>query len=63
MGPIFILCIAIMANRKINPYCAETEYGVTFCSALAKGNLVATQFHPEKSGELGLQMYENFIIE
>ncbi len=40
---------------------AETEYGVSFCSALAKGNLVATQFHPEKSGEPGLKMYENFI--
>lgn len=40
---------------------AETDYGVTFCSALAKGNLVATQFHPEKSGEAGLRMYDNFI--
>lgn len=40
---------------------AETEYGVLFCSALAQGNLVATQFHPEKSGEPGLRMYENFI--
>lgn len=38
-----------------------TEYGVTFCSALAKGNLVATQFHPEKSGLLGLRLYENFV--
>ncbi len=40
---------------------AETNYGVDFCSAVAKGNLVATQFHPEKSGELGLQIYANFI--
>jgi glutamine amidotransferase len=40
---------------------AETEYGILFCSALARGNLVATQFHPEKSGEPGLRMYENFI--
>jgi imidazole glycerol-phosphate synthase subunit HisH len=39
----------------------ETEYGIPFCSALARGNLVATQFHPEKSGELGLRIYENFI--
>ena len=38
-----------------------TEYGVTFCSAYAKGNLVATQFHPEKSGLLGLRFYENFV--
>jgi imidazole glycerol-phosphate synthase subunit HisH len=40
---------------------AETDYGISFCSAIAKGNLVATQFHPEKSGELGLKIYDNFI--
>ena len=39
----------------------ETEYGPKFCSILAKGNLVATQFHPEKSGEFGLKLYSNFI--
>ena len=38
-----------------------TEYGVPFCSALARGNLMATQFHPEKSGENGLKMYDNFL--
>ncbi len=39
----------------------ETEYGVSFCSAVSKGNLVATQFHPEKSGEVGLRLYNNFL--
>ncbi len=39
----------------------ETDYGKTFCSMVARGNLVATQFHPEKSGELGLKLYDNFI--
>lgn len=39
----------------------ETEYGIPICSVIAQGNLVATQFHPEKSGELGLRMYDNFI--
>ena len=38
-----------------------TEYNMTFCSILIKGNLVATQFHPEKSGEYGLRMYANFL--
>ncbi|MCH8195179.1 MAG: imidazole glycerol phosphate synthase subunit HisH [Chloroflexi bacterium] len=38
-----------------------TDYGATFASALAKGNLVGTQFHPEKSGRLGLQIYQNFV--
>lgn len=40
---------------------AETDYGISFCSAIARGNLVATQFHPEKSGEMGLKVYDNFI--
>jgi imidazoleglycerol phosphate synthase glutamine amidotransferase subunit HisH len=38
-----------------------TDYGVPFCSALVSGNLMATQFHPEKSGKNGLKMYENFL--
>lgn len=37
-----------------------TDYGIEFCSALAKKNLVAVQFHPEKSGRPGLQILRNF---
>lgn len=39
----------------------ETEYGIRLCSVIARDNVIATQFHPEKSGELGLRMYGNFI--
>ncbi len=39
----------------------ETDYGIPICSVIARGNLIATQFHPEKSGEFGLRMYDNFI--
>jgi glutamine amidotransferase len=38
-----------------------TVYGVSMCSMLTKDNLIATQFHPEKSGEDGLKMYANFL--
>ncbi len=38
-----------------------TEYGVSICSVIVKDNLVATQFHPEKSGKWGLKMYSNFL--
>jgi glutamine amidotransferase len=41
----------------------ETEYGVTFASVLARDNVVATQFHPEKSGDMGLRMYANFLSQ
>ena len=39
----------------------ETEYGIRFCSAVARGNLIATQFHPERSGEVGLRLFDNFL--
>jgi len=39
-----------------------TEYGVEFPSAVGRDNLVATQFHLEKSGEVGLKMLDNFCV-
>ena len=39
----------------------ETEYGVRFCAAAGRENLVAVQFHPEKSSLAGLGLYENFL--
>ncbi|ACV24525.1 imidazole glycerol phosphate synthase subunit HisH [Methanocaldococcus fervens] len=38
-----------------------TEYGREFPSVINKGNVYATQFHPEKSGKIGLKMIENFV--
>ena len=40
---------------------ATCEYGSTVCAAVASGNLWATQFHPEKSGDAGLQVLQNFV--
>lgn len=39
----------------------ETDYGVTFASIVAHNNVFATQFHPEKSSDLGLRIYQNFV--
>ena len=39
----------------------KTKYGLEFCSAIAQDNLIATQFHLEKSGRVGLKMLNNFL--
>jgi imidazole glycerol phosphate synthase glutamine amidotransferase subunit len=40
---------------------AVTEYGETYAAGVQKGNLWAVQFHPEKSGEVGLRILRNFL--
>jgi glutamine amidotransferase len=39
----------------------ETDYGERFTSTLARDNIFATQFHPEKSADHGLALYRNFL--
>ena len=43
-----------------NEIATVTNYGIDFHSAVGKGNVFATQFHPEKSGDVGLQILRNF---
>lgn len=46
---------------RLEQIVGETEYGMPFCSAVAHENIFATQFHPEKSADVGLRLYRNFI--
>lgn len=39
----------------------ETDYGARFACAIARDNIFATQFHPEKSADQGLALYRNFL--
>jgi glutamine amidotransferase len=48
----------VPADKEI--VAAETEYGETFTSAIAIKNVFGTQFHPEKSGDVGLKILDNF---
>ena len=50
-----------VAPRDPSIVALESTYGDTFTAAIARGNLVATQFHPEKSQKAGLQMVKNFV--
>jgi imidazole glycerol-phosphate synthase subunit HisH len=39
----------------------KTDHGVRFACVVGRDNLLGVQFHPEKSGELGLRLYDNFV--
>ena len=49
------------APQDLEGVSGTTEYGIPFCSIYASGNLVATQFHPEKSQVAGLTLLRNFL--
>lgn len=56
----FVHSYYVVPQRKED--CAgSTEYGDWFTSAVARDNIFATQFHPEKSAEYGLKLYKNFV--
>ena len=46
--------------EQLSDTAAETNYGITFTSAIARGNIFALQFHPEKSQKNGLKILANF---
>jgi glutamine amidotransferase len=56
----FVHSYYVVPQRK-EDIAGSTEYGDWFTSAVARGNIFATQFHPEKSAEYGLKLYKNFV--
>jgi imidazole glycerol-phosphate synthase subunit HisH len=58
----FYFVHSFYAQPASQAHCAgETDYGGLFTAALARDNIFATQFHPEKSAAQGLQLYKNFL--
>jgi glutamine amidotransferase len=56
----FVHSYYVVPQRKEDSS-GSTEYGDWFTSAVARDNIFATQFHPEKSAEYGLKLYKNFV--
>ncbi len=57
----FFYFVHSFVAAKTEAFITTTNYGEDFVSSLATENIFATQFHPEKSGEIGLKFLENFI--
>lgn len=61
-GAWFYFVHSFYADPADNQHAAaRTHYGIDFVSAIARDNLFATQFHPEKSAAAGLQLFKNFL--
>jgi glutamine amidotransferase len=58
-------CVYFVHSYYVDPEdpavaASTTDYGMTFCSSIWRDNVMATQFHPEKSQRVGLKILENF---
>ncbi len=51
----------VIKKEDSNWILTTTDYGIEFVSGIQKGNVVAVQFHPEKSGNVGLKILKNFL--
>ena len=61
-GATSILCTAFIPKPVDGSIVAtRTEYGDSFASSIWRDNVFATQFHPEKSQDVGLKLLENFV--
>ena len=49
------------APKENNNIIATTDYGIEVCAIVGNNNIIGTQFHPEKSGDIGISIYKNFI--
>ncbi len=57
----FVHSYILVPEKKEHIFGVSTYGGLEFCSAVRKGNVYGTQFHPEKSGEAGIQIMKNFL--
>lgn len=60
-GEAFYFVHSYYPEPEENDLLGTSDYGGSFCAAAGRENLVAVQFHPEKSSRAGLKLYENFL--
>lgn len=61
-GSYFYLVHSYYADPKEDKIIlTKTSYGIDYCSGIADGNIFGVQFHPERSGEIGLKILKNFV--
>lgn len=60
-GEFFYFVHSYYAPLEPGVTAARTEYGVTFSSAVSRENFIGLQFHPERSGQVGLDLLERFL--
>ena len=58
---ISISCTPIIPTPTEDVSATITDYGIRFTSSIGKGNIFASQFHPEKSQGMGLKLLRNFV--
>ena len=56
----FVHSYVVNPDNKKNTM-STTEYGIKFTSSVCRDNIIAVQFHPEKSSQLGLELLSNFV--
>lgn len=57
----FVHSFAVNASDENDILCNTTDQNINYCSGVIKGRVIGTQFHPEKSGEVGLNFLKDFI--
>ncbi|HEX6230742.1 MAG TPA: imidazole glycerol phosphate synthase subunit HisH [Actinomycetota bacterium] len=62
-GTRFYFVHSFAPDIEVGTTVGVTEHGRPFAAVIARDNVFATQFHPERSGEPGLQLYEAFVLE
>jgi glutamine amidotransferase len=60
-APVWVYFVHSFAAEDTTNVVATCDYGGPVCAAVERGNVAATQFHPEKSGETGLRILRNFV--